>query len=54
MRLTENGKAYHVMLKYILARNLFYDDEAPMPSLKDLSAATGLKYGKIRKYVEEI
>lgn len=54
MKLTENGKAYNVLLKDILERNLFYDDEAPMPSLKDLSAATGLKYGKIRKYMEEI
>ncbi|MEJ8802828.1 hypothetical protein [Pontibacter sp. H249] len=54
IRLTVNGKAYSVLLKDILARDLFYDDEAPMPSLKDLSAATGLQYGKIRKYVEEI
>ncbi len=53
MKLTENGKAYDVLLKDILARDLFYDDDTPMPSLKDLSVATGLQYGKIRKYVEE-
>lgn len=54
MRLAENGKAYNVLLQDILARNLFYDDEARVLSLKELSAATGLKYGKIRKYMEEI
>ncbi len=54
MRLIEKGNAYNVLLKHILARDLFYDDQASMPSLKDLSAATGLQYGKIRKYVEEI
>ncbi|TPE43312.1 hypothetical protein [Pontibacter mangrovi] len=54
MRLTENGKAYHVLLKDILARDLIKNDEARVPSLKELSAATGLQYGKIRKYVEEI
>ncbi len=52
--LAENGKAYTDLLKDILARDLFYDEEASMPSIKELSQSTGLKYGKIRKYIEAI
>lgn len=54
LKLAESGKEYAVLLKDILSRDLFYDDEAYMPSLKELSQKTGLKYGKIRKYVEDI
>jgi hypothetical protein len=54
MLLAGNGKTYNNLLKDILARDLYYDDDASMPSLKELSQATGVAYGKIRKQVEDI
>jgi len=54
MELTKNGKPYCLLLKDILARDLYYDDEAPMTSLKELAEATGIKYAKVRKYIQMI
>lgn len=53
MKLTEKGKAYSDLLKDILARDIF-DENSQMPSIKELCKSSGLNYGKVRKYIEDI
>ncbi|WP_266202764.1 hypothetical protein [Pontibacter kalidii] len=52
--LVENGKPYNVLLQHILAKDFYYDEEQTLPSLKELAEASGLKSGKVRKYIEGI
>ncbi|WP_439880739.1 hypothetical protein ACSX1A_16475 [Pontibacter sp. MBLB2868] len=49
-----NGKGYEDLLKCILARDFYHDEDIPVPSLKELSEASGVKYGKVRKLIEAI
>ena len=51
--LTERDRAYSGLLKDILEKDIF-DENAQMPSIKELCKSSGLKYGKVRKYIEDI
>jgi hypothetical protein len=53
LRLADQKKKYSELLRIILEKDFYYDDNESIPSLKELSSATGLKYGKIRKLIEE-
>ncbi|WP_210466828.1 hypothetical protein [Rufibacter roseolus] len=54
LALSESGKRYSHLLKLILEKDFFYDENQPMPSLKELCQTSGLKSGKVRKFLEEV
>lgn len=51
--LTEEHE-YNALLKAILKIKYYFDEYEHLPTLKELSADTGIKYNKVRKQIREI
>ena len=54
--LLNQGKEYDGLLSYIIEKNWFYpeDGKINIPAVKDLIKDTGIPYGKLKKYLNEI
>lgn len=51
--LADQNKRYSAFLKFILEQD-FINEEVPLPPLKELSEAAGIKYSQLRKLIEEV
>lgn len=52
--LLNQGKEYDQLLRYLISLNYFYDEEVRLPSIREISEATGIEYSKVRKYIRQI
>jgi hypothetical protein len=52
--LLKEGKEYNTLLATITEKDYYYDDSISLPSIKELSERTGLKYDLIRKQLKQI
>lgn len=52
--LYSKGHKYSRLLEVLIEISFYYDEDIPVPTLKDLSALTGIKYQKLRKQISEI
>ncbi len=54
--LLNQGKEYDGLLSYIIEKNWYYpeDGNTNFPAVKDLIKDTGIPYGKLKKYLNEI
>ncbi len=46
--LLKTKKPYEVLLKALIAKDYYYDEDLSMPTLKELSNQTGITYQKVR------
>lgn len=49
-----NHSEYSEILKYLASKNFYYDEELPIPSIKEISLATGLKEYQTRKRIRKL
>ena len=54
MKLLETEHEYNALLSTLLRTDFYYDDNAPLPSLKELSIDSGVKYGKVNRQLRMI
>ncbi|MCX6288033.1 MAG: hypothetical protein NTY96_13055 [Bacteroidetes bacterium] len=54
LSLLNKGKGYDELLAFILKNDYFYNEEAQIPSVKELMQKTGIPYIKLKKYLELI
>lgn len=54
-KLLAKNKPYNELLRVLIEKShMYYDDDLPIPTLKELCSETGISYGKIRKQIREI
>lgn len=54
IELLRHNKQYNSLLKVLTEKDYYYDDNVPMPNIKDLSEKSELKYDKVRRYLKDI
>jgi hypothetical protein len=54
IELLNKNKRYNPLLKALTEKDFYYDDDQPLPGLKELANLSGLKYDKVRRYLKEI
>jgi hypothetical protein len=47
LALAEQNKKYSALLKHLLAKDIFYDENESIPFLKQLSETSGINYSKL-------
>jgi hypothetical protein len=53
-QLVGKGKPYEPILVELLKTDYYYEDDLPLPSMKELSQITGIKYDKTRKLLRDL
>lgn len=53
-QLLGKGKRYEALLRLIIEKDYYNDNDLPLPSLKELQERLGLKYALVRKHLFEI
>jgi hypothetical protein len=54
IKLMEKENNYSSLLKVLTETDDYYDDDIPLPTIKELSERTGITYHKVRKQIEDI
>ncbi|MDB4286376.1 hypothetical protein N9933_03660 [bacterium] len=53
-QLLNKERGYNRLLQFLINKDYYYDEDTPFPTLKELSAETGIPYIKIRKQIRQI
>ena len=48
-KLLDEENSYNQILEYLTSKNIYYDDDEPLPLIKDILTELNITYGKFKK-----